>query len=175
MSWLAEPLRTERLSLRPTRPGDGTWIKPMLVDAEVRKYLGGALTEDEARERTKITGERWGHFALALRETGEAVGTLSFEKKTDVWELSFSLRRNAWGKGYMEEAVRAALPWFFKETGEDEVTATTQTANERARRLLERLVAVETENLVYKGYPVKKYALRRNATLGTLQNDITSV
>jgi len=156
------PLETKHLRLRPTRRGDEEWIISLFVDPEVRKYLGGAMTEAGAQERTQLSDKPlWGHFALTLIETKNAIGSLSFARKTGPWELSFQLRKDSWGKGYAREAIEVAVNWFFEETGESQVCAFTQTANERACRLLERLGAKITEELTYGDLPVLKYTFVR--------------
>lgn len=66
---------------------------------------------------------------------------MSFARKRGPWEVSYSLRRDCWGKGLMTEALRAAVAWFFAATAGEPVIAVTQAANERSRRLLERVGA----------------------------------
>jgi hypothetical protein len=92
-NWLGEPLDTDRLQLRPTRPRDEEWIVPLFTNPEGRKYLGGALSESTAQERKQIKGLWWGYFAIEYREHTEAIGTLSFSQKKGPWEIAYQLRR----------------------------------------------------------------------------------
>ena len=161
-SWLAEPLQTEHLWLRPTRPGDEEWLIQLFSDPEVRKYVAGAMSEAEACSLVKLTGELWGHFAILDRESKEAIGSLSFAPKRGPWEISYQLRRDYWGRGLAAEAIESALQWFFSSTDQEEVGAVTQSANKRSCRLLERLGAYLSEAFTYKGAPVLRYTFRRS-------------
>lgn len=108
-SWLEEPLKTKRLSLRPIRPGDEEWIIQLFTDPEVRKYVGGAMTEAVAREMVTLSDELWGHFAILNRKNNEVIGSLSFARKSGPWEISYELRHDYWGRGFAAEAIEAAL------------------------------------------------------------------
>ncbi len=165
-SWLLEPIQTEHLFLRPTRQGDEEWIIKSFTNPEVRRYLGGAMSEVEARAVVQISGEWWGHFAVVDRARNQAMGCVSFEKKNASWDLSYHLQPEFWGLGFATEAVKAALQWFFANTTEDEVNAVTQIANIPSCRLLERLGARLTKEFTYhkgdKGAFVRQYTFSRS-------------
>jgi len=161
-SWLAEPLQTEHLWLRPTRPGDEEWIIQLFTDPEVRKYLGGAMSKVAARASVQLTGELWGHFAILDRESNRAIGSLSFARKRGPWEISYQLRRDCWGRGLAAEAIEVALRWFFSSTDEEDVNVVTQSANKRSCRLLERLGAHFTEAFTYRRASVLRYTFHRS-------------
>ena len=157
--WLAEPLSTPRLRLRPTRPADRGPIIDLVTDDEVRRYLGGAMSREQAEVAIRLDGELWGHFAITELEADKTIGTLSFARKRGPWEISYCLRRDRWGKGLAAEATSAALEWFFAATGEDYVIAVTQTANRRSGRLLERLGAHLEGEFEQHGAPQQRYEL----------------
>jgi ribosomal-protein-alanine N-acetyltransferase len=165
-SWLLKPLQTQRLCLRPNRPDDEEWIFRLFTEKEVRRYLGGAISEAEARDTIKITGGKWGHFAIVERESNDAIGSLSFARKSSFWEISYQLQRNSWGKGIVGEAIKAALSWFFVETDVENVFAVTQTANERSCRLLEKLGAKYVDSFEYKNNSQSCYVFLK-ARFGT--------
>lgn len=48
MTWLSSPLKTERLHLRPLADGDEVPIASLFSDPEVRRYLGGPLSREQA-------------------------------------------------------------------------------------------------------------------------------
>ena len=161
-SWLVEPLQTERLLLRPTGPGDEEWIIRLFTDPEVRRYLGGAMSESEARAAVQISGEWWGHFAVLDRERQQAIVSLSFENKHGFWEIAYELQRDFWDRGFATEAIKVALQWFFGATNEDEVSAVTQVANLQSCRLLERLGAHVSTEFTYRGALVRQYTFSRS-------------
>jgi RimJ/RimL family protein N-acetyltransferase len=54
-------------------------------------------------------------------------------------EIGWRLKREAWGHGYATEAARAVIDFAFGELGLDEVISFTTVANERSRRVMERI------------------------------------
>jgi [ribosomal protein S5]-alanine N-acetyltransferase len=169
-SWLKETLQSERLSLRPTRPGDEDWIIRLFTDPEVRKYLGGPMTEEKAHAMTQITGELWGHFAILKRDDNQVIGSLSFTCEHGPWEISYELFSEYWGCGFGTEAIKLALLWFFKNTKENEVSAVTQIANLGSCRALEKSGAQVVELFQYKGFAVKRYMFKKEKILLNQEN-----
>ena len=164
-SWLAEPLNTDRLRLRPTRSGDEEWMVQLYTDPVGRMYVGGAMSEAAARATVKDLGGLWGHFAIVDRESTEAIGTLSFSRPHGPWEISYGLRRDFWGRGLAAEAIKIALQWFFNATEEDRVSAVAQVDNVRSCRLLERLGSDFTEEFTYRDAVVRRYVFDRSLAL----------
>jgi ribosomal-protein-alanine N-acetyltransferase len=161
-SWLAQPLDTDRLWLRPTRPGDEEWIRPLFTDPEGRMYVGGAMSEEAAQAKIQIKGPPWWrYFAIVDRESANGIGSLSFKQKNGQWEISYQLRRDFWGLGLATEAITEGLRWFFSTTEQGEVSAVTQVDNVRSCRLLERLGFDSTEEFTYRDEVVRRYVINR--------------
>jgi ribosomal-protein-alanine N-acetyltransferase len=53
--------------------------------------------------------------------------------------LGYAVDRAYEGRGYMAEALRAAIPWAFRDLGLHRIQASYRPENERSGRLLERL------------------------------------
>lgn len=114
----------------------------LFTDESVRRYIGGAKTETDARSLASPLDGAWGHFVVADVTSDRMLGTLHFDQKRGPWEVSFQLCRSEWGKGLMREALTAAHDWFFSVNDANQFIAVTQVANERTQRLLERVGAV---------------------------------
>jgi RimJ/RimL family protein N-acetyltransferase len=54
-------------------------------------------------------------------------------------EFGWRLARAAWGHGYVTEAARAAINWFFDKFTDDAAWAITHIGNRRSRAVMERL------------------------------------
>ncbi len=83
MTWLREPIVTDRLLLRSAVSGDESAVAALFTDADVRRYLGGPLTAEEAKNRIgpfsiESQDEWWGHFVIVDRIAQDVIGTLSF-------------------------------------------------------------------------------------------------
>jgi len=58
---------------------------------------------------------------------------------TPAVEVGWRLARDHWGHGYASEAARAAIAFGFDELRLGEIVSFTASANERSRRVMERL------------------------------------
>ena len=66
--------------------------------------------------------------------------TVSYDAHfTPAVEVAWRLVRAYWGRGYATEAAKAALDYGFGEVGLGEIVALTVPANQRSRRVMERL------------------------------------
>ncbi|GGK79399.1 GNAT family N-acetyltransferase [Mangrovihabitans endophyticus] len=140
-----EVLTGERVVVRAPAPGDGHALVEMATDARVRRYLGGpkdqvAAEVDAAR---KIGEARWGQFVIVDQAAGVVAGSGSVARKRGPLEISYHLRHAFWRRGLAGEAVALVRDWFFANTEDNELIATTQQANLASQRLLERLGAVQ--------------------------------
>lgn len=134
-------LTTERLRLRPLIAADAARLELLFTDSEVRLYLGGPLDIESARQKAQAIATRWGWFAVIEQSTGDAIGFVGFDNGRQVWEVSYMLHRTAWGRGYGQEATRAAIEWFIEQMPGESIIAVTQLANVGSRRMLESLGA----------------------------------
>lgn len=167
--WLPTPLLTERLRLRPWADCDEAAIVALKTDPEVRKYLGGPQSREKALAGTReqIAAQHWGHFVVTTQPSGEAVGTVSFDRKRGPWEVSLQLRRDYWGRGLMTEALSKAILWFFDVTPDvNELIAVTQSDNRRTRALIVRCGASYNKTFSEHGVEQTQYLFSRQADPG---------
>ena len=54
-------------------------------------------------------------------------------------EFGWRMARSAWGKGFVTEAAKAAIGWFFANRTDDSVWAITNIDNWRSRAVMDRL------------------------------------
>jgi RimJ/RimL family protein N-acetyltransferase len=154
--WLQKPLLSPRLVLRPRRDAeaDRAAVVELLTDPQVRQFLGGPLSAEEAREAvTGPAGQRWGSLLLELRhgddgEEGAVVGGCSMSRERGELEIGYLLLPRYWGKGLAGEAVATVLAWATEHLDDEHVIAVTQAANTASLRLLARLGFVERERFV---------------------------
>jgi ribosomal-protein-alanine N-acetyltransferase len=164
--WLQPPVVGERVVLRPPAAGDDVALVEMATDERVRRYVGGAVDRVVAAEKAarKIDHPVWGQFVITDRGSGEAVGSGDLARKRGPWEVSYQLRHVYWGQGLASEAVSLVCAWFFAHTDEDLLIATTQQANDRSRRLLQRLGATQTASFEQYGLEQQRFEFYRPAS-----------
>jgi RimJ/RimL family protein N-acetyltransferase len=154
--WLAEPVLSRRLVLRAGRDSaaDRAAAVELLTDPQVRQFIGGPLSAEDAREAVKgPAGQRWGSFVLELRHgngdgEGAVVGVCSLSRERGELEVGYMLLPRYWGKGLASEAVATALAWVAEHFDDEQVIAVTQAANTASMRLLARLGFVERQRFV---------------------------
>ncbi|MBB3034414.1 GNAT family N-acetyltransferase [Alteriqipengyuania lutimaris] len=146
--WLLE---TERLRLRPIRPGDAELQIRHLNSVEATRHLGGPATlelieEKHAKSMAFHAREGFGWMLVFERESGEPVGHCGLKrvdsegaKNPGDVEIGWMIRQDRWRRGYASEAVRAVLRWAFVDHRVPQVVALTSYANEPSWRLMERL------------------------------------
>lgn len=122
------PLQTERLLLRPFRPGDGeAMFRNWLSDPEAAKFMRWRpyASVEEARRFLAELISGYAHpdfyrWAIVPRETEEPVGILSLftaSAQDLVCEPAYCVGRDWQGRGYAAEALRAVLGFAFREIG----------------------------------------------------------
>ena len=151
----AAAIESDRLVLRKARDTDREGIIEVLTDPEVRTYLGGPRPREGVEQFLDKAGTASataaaGSYIIADRQTDRLVGTLALSRRTadrpghvtdegGELELSYVLRRDAWGAGLAFEAASAALRAAAEELPDQPVLVVTQTANHRSRKLAGRL------------------------------------
>lgn len=149
---MAEPvsLRTERLILRGWRPADIEPFAALNADPGVMEHFPSTLTRAEsealvANIRAHFDQRGFGLWVVEVPGVVDFAGFVGlnvppFEAPfTPCVEIGWRLARSAWGRGYATEGAAAALDFAFADLGLDEVVSFTVTANERSRRVMERL------------------------------------
>ena len=156
---LPDELKTERLQLRPPRGEDADFLYEMFCDLDVVRYLSfKPLDQGQARALLERNISAWkqhhGELTAYLQsytyvlagQNNVPLGTLGVRKEIYGYELSYSLARNAWGKGFTAEAVRAMSDWLLAN-GAWRVFATCHVENAGSQRVLEK-AGFEREGLM---------------------------
>lgn len=139
-------VETERLLLRPPLRADFDSYAEVIADEEVARYIGGVQPRPTAwRSFMAMAGawhlEGFAMFSLIEKATGRWLGRVG-PWKPEGWpgtEIGWSLRRDAWGKGYAREAAVASIDWAFEHLGWRDVIHTIDLANQPSIQLAERL------------------------------------
>jgi [ribosomal protein S5]-alanine N-acetyltransferase len=162
-------LTTERLHLRPFRPGDEAAIHAVYADPEVMRFVGhGAhrtIAETAGALRTyRDVLERHGYSFLAVteRSSGALIGDGGLHPLAGVGpdvELGYTLARRAWGRGYATELGRALVEYAFTVLRVPRVVAQVEPANAASRHVLAKLGMSERETRTAYGRPHLLYSV----------------
>lgn len=151
----AAVIESDRVVLRKARDADREGIIEVMTDPEVRAYLGGPRPREDVERFLDAAGTasasaEAGSYVIADVQTDRFVGTLRLDRRAagrpghvtgegGELELSYVLRRGAWGAGLAFEAAAAALRAAAGELPDQPVLIVTQFANGRSRKLAGRL------------------------------------
>lgn len=112
-------IKTERLTLRPTRVSDAAALLPTFRDADAMKYWShgpiSSLRDMEGIIARNLPPQNRveGSFAITAGDD-RAIGCVNFYNERDAMSgMGYILERAAWGKGFVAEAVRGALVHGF--------------------------------------------------------------
>ena len=162
-------LETARLRLRPLTVADADLWVDLHADERVNRFVG-TYTRQAALDRLAWIEKQWserGHglFAVEDRADGRFLGRagLNYWEQFDEVEAGWTLRAEAWGRGYATEAARAFLDWGFDTLDTPYVTAMIRPGNAPSVQVAERLgCTVRREDALFDE-PVTVYALDRPA------------
>jgi 8-oxo-dGTP diphosphatase len=151
-----QPLRTERLALRPLRGEDAGELHRLVNDWEVAKTLARvpfpyprALADDWiASTRVQMAEGRAWHLAITgLEHAGTpeeaevlvgCVG-LTLDAARKQAELGYWLGRRFWGHGVAPEAAGRLARWALANLGIEKVVASALVENPRSQAVLKRI------------------------------------
>jgi glyoxylase I family protein len=111
-------LKTERLVLRPLRRPDAAALLPLFRDAETLRYWAHEPIETLAQMHQIIARnlppQNEPQSSFAITREGRTVGVVNFYQRRDRMSgLGYILDKALWGKGYVSEAIDAALDHGF--------------------------------------------------------------
>ncbi len=142
-------LSTDRLLLRGIQESDSTFLFRHLGDGDVCRYLFDAepyTTIDEAEELVRLfidpEGRTLNRWIIVEKASGEPIGTCGFslwDRENNRAEIGYDLGSAHWGRGYMTEALTAALASGFDNMSLNRVEAIIALENVASFRLVEKL------------------------------------
>jgi ribosomal-protein-alanine N-acetyltransferase len=150
MDWqLLPPIKTPRLSLRWISADDVEAFYAIYSDPEVMRYwstpplpdlaAAGRLIDDIHEKFKRRELLKWG-IALGTDDTLIGSVTLFHPDFTHRRvELGYALGRAHWGKGYMQETLKAVLTYAFEVLNFHRIEADVDPRNTASVRTLERL------------------------------------
>jgi len=146
----AQSLRTERLLLRRWQDRDLEPFAALNNDPEVMRFFPSTIDRLQSQaiiERTEksFSENGYGLWAVEEQASGDFIGFVGlasprFEATfTPCVEVGWRLAQKFWGKGYAQEAARAAMKDGFDRLGLAEIVSFTATINLPSIKVMERL------------------------------------
>lgn len=142
-------LETERLLLRPfTLKDAGAMYRNWASDPEVTKYLMWPPHENLDVTRTVLKSwiynynrEDYYQWAIELKAVGEPIGSIgvnAYDNDTGMVHMGYCIGRKYWNRGYVTEALKRLIDYFFEEVGCHRVQSAHEPANPASGRVMEK-------------------------------------
>lgn len=148
---VTDPIKTDRLLLRPYRDGDLDALADLLSIPEVTRHLfDEPLSRDEAAatlqrrilmRQIEREGDRLALITTA-RETGALIGTVNLTLRSEEHrqgEIGYVFHPEHQGKDYATEAVRALMDYGFRSGKFHRIYGRCDARNVASAKLTERL------------------------------------
>ena len=144
-------LETDRLLLRPFNENDLEDFFEYAKMPEIGPNCGWEPINDKEKAIERLNRMiSHDYYAIVLKENNKVIGSVSLfdldkrrydniETEDNAKEVGFVLSRDYWGKGYMQEAVKAVLDYAFNALNVEAVYAITKKNNTRSEKLQEKL------------------------------------
>ncbi len=143
-------LRTPRLLLRQWREEDLAPFAALNDDPAVMEHFPARIPRAASdtilgRSRAQFEERGFGLWAVEVPGRADFIGFTGLTVPrftahfTPCVEVGWRLARAHWGQGYATEAASAALRHGFETVGLAEIVSFTVPANERSRRVMEKL------------------------------------
>ncbi len=142
-------LSTPRLRLRPLKQSDASAIQKaasdrMIADTMIslpHPYPAGEAGRYIARQQAERKVGRSFTFYIEQKDDGRFCGLVelrAIDREHSLGELSFWLAFDAWGQGYMSEAIQAVVKYGFEVCGLNRLYAYHMMRNPATGRILEK-------------------------------------
>jgi RimJ/RimL family protein N-acetyltransferase len=138
-----------RVSLRWITDGDVDSLYSIFSNPEVMRYWSSPPLKNREAARKLLCEIHEGfqrrllfQWGIARQVDDEVIGTSTLfhiESNNYRAEIGYALGRAHWGKGYMQEALKALLGYAFGELNLERIEADVDPRNEASIRTLERL------------------------------------
>lgn len=165
-------IETRRLLLRRPKLRDAARIATLLNNYEVTKNLARVpypYTVNMALDWLLRQKREWSPdsvtFAICEKRLG-LIGFCGMHREGQLAEIGYWLGEPFWGQGYMSEAVRAVVSWYFDHSGANRLISGVFHFNAASLAIQKKYGFVET------GLG-KRICLAQNAELDHIETEVT--
>nr|WP_221136832.1 GNAT family N-acetyltransferase [Rhizobium lentis] len=151
-------LKTPRLRFVMWDDGDAALLQKLHSTTATTRYLPGNAPWSLDKAAARLRGwfeeqERDGTTKYKLlAEDGSFIGRAGISRfRREEFELGYSLREDAWGKGLATEAASALAGWFFEKQFASSLIAFTHPENIASQRVLKKIGMRERAPILIDG------------------------
>lgn len=137
-------LNTPRLLLKIPIDSECLVLKKLWQNEQTRRFLGGTLEDHLIEEKLAALKKHWelhkfGQWIVYENISDQVIGLCGLHHSDDGIELSYMFFPEFWGKGYANEAAKAAIKHGFDTLKTSKIIAITQAENKKSINLLKKI------------------------------------
>lgn len=141
----------------------------MFHDPQFIQCFGVTLSDEEIKAILKRDTDNWDQYGFGPlvwldNQTQKFVGEGGLNHKNvegkDEIELTYSLRKDYWGKGFAVEIGRYAIDFAFNKLKLNNIICFTLTSNQQSQRVIEKLGFIYEKDFTHYNLPHKLYRLK---------------
>ena len=173
---------TERLIIKKLTPEDLPWLIELRTPDAVNRFLGGPKMQNAealtARMPFYLGCHKkfgFGFSTMALRSTGEKIGTSGLQPLEDTGEMEvgYNLAEKYWRQGFGYECAMGWLQYGFETAGLTLIVAVADPENKGSWRIMEKCGMSYEKTEEHYGMDCVFYAISREDFLRAESDDIS--
>ncbi|MBT8245247.1 MAG: GNAT family N-acetyltransferase [Winogradskyella sp.] len=169
-------IETPNLILRHLKPRDLKGMFELDSNPLVHKYLGNKPNTRIEQSKKDIAFNVQQHkergiarWATVEKSSGNFIGwsglrlnnDLTFNNKTNFYDVGYRFIPRYWGKGYATESSLAAIDYFFNTMEKELLCGIAETGNGASNRVLQKIGLIFINDFTIDGTDAKWYELNR--------------
>lgn len=173
-------IETERLFCRPFTRDDLPWLIENRAPDAVNRYLGGPAMQSPEALSMRLDFYigcydkfGFGMMAMALRSTGELIGSSGLQPLEDTGEIEvgYNMAEKYWRQGYGYECAMGWLKHGFDNCGLTRIVAVCHPDNTGSYRIMEKCGMHYEKTELHYGQDCLYYAIGREDFSATVLSD----
>lgn len=141
-------METERLNIRLYREDEKQYVTDLFTDAEVMRHVDNGVLSSHVAEALwkKLIEDFYPNgkttiFGIFAKDDEKYIGHCSIRPrptKPEEWEISYILKKDAWGKGFATEIAARLIRFGFEELNLPQIFATIDEDNLNSVKVAEK-------------------------------------
>lgn len=168
-------LQTERVIIRNYEERDFGFLKSLLADKQMMRYIGSGETRNEEQAKQFLNwiyncyekNDDYGLKIIELKETNQPIGHAGLVPQTvnfiEEIEIGYWISPNYWGKGFATEVAKALKDYGEAQLHLHRMIALIQIGNKASQKVAAHIGMEKEKEIELNGKRVNIFSTRKNA------------
>lgn len=168
-------LQTERVIIRNYEEKDFDFLKSLLSDKKMMRYIGNGETRNEEQAKQFLNwiyncyekNDAYGLKIIVLKETSQPIGHAGLVPQTvdftEEIEIGYWISPNYWGKGFATEVAKALKNYGEGQLHLHRMISLIQVGNKASQKVAVHIGMEKEKEIELNGKQVNIFSTRNNA------------